>query len=163
MLFYIKSFVLILLLGPVTASFALPAQIAIFPHAEKEANGPHLSAQGMKDAKALQNFILTAENLKPDVVIANSTPAQRALGSIETCGLISQALKIDLHSNFLESQYAKMIQTVLTNPKYTGRKVLICWDKHDIQAMSDLIEAKQKPSVSRLNPPGYSLGYLFKW
>ena len=60
------------------SSFALPAQIIVFPHAEKAKNSPHLSSQGITDARILQNFIMTSPQYKPDAVIANRTPHQRA-------------------------------------------------------------------------------------
>lgn len=144
-----------------TCSFAVPSQIIIFPHAEKAINSPHLSTKGVADAHILQNFILNSPQLKPDIIIANRTPNQRALGSIETCGPIAQELNITLQKYFLESEYKQMIQAVLTKPRYKNKKILICWDKHDIVSIASSIQANEHVQESSLNPSGYASGNLF--
>ncbi|MBV8802325.1 MAG: hypothetical protein JO131_05070 [Gammaproteobacteria bacterium] len=141
-------------------SFSLPTQIIIFPHAEKAINSPHLSAKGIADAQILQNFIMNSPQLKPNIVIANRTPNQRALGSIETCQPIAKKLDLSLQTDFLESEYKKMIEMLLTNPSYTNKKVLICWDKHDMASIASSIK-KYNVTETTLNPKGYEAGNLF--
>lgn len=157
-----KSLILLMLMGIHTLAFSLPAKIMLFPHAQKEINGPHLSAQGQVEADALKSYILNTAALRPDIIIANSTPHQRALGSIETCGPIAKAFKLTFETNFLESQYPEMIQAVLNNPKYSHKNILICWDQHHIPAITQLIESQHHLPVVALHPPGFYPGYLIQ-
>jgi hypothetical protein len=158
-----KKTLLLIGLFSSTMSFALPTQLIIFPHAEKATHSPHLSMQGIIDATNLKHFILASAQLKPDVIIANRTPNNRALGSIETCSLIANTLHLSLQTDFLESEYQKMIQTILTDSKYDNKKILVCWDKHDMASMKELIKTQNHVEATVLTPEGYATGdfYIF--
>lgn len=160
-MFIKKCFFIGLLILSVQA-FAMPSQIIIFPHADKEIYGPHLSIQGVSHAQMLKRFILHSDMYRPNIVIANSTPQQRALGSIETCQPIANSLNASFHSQFLRSQAADMMAKVLTDPDYDHKKILICWDKRDIPTMKELIiKANKSMQITILQPSGYVPGYLF--
>lgn len=158
-----KNLIFFILMSIHIVAFALPAKIIIFPHAQKQVDSPHLSAQGKMEAAALKNYILNTGALRPDIIIANSTPHQRALGSIETCGPIAKTLKVALKTNFLESQYPSMVQALLNNPQYNHKNILICWDQHHIPAITQLIESQHQWHTAALSPHGLSPGYLIKF
>ena len=146
-----------------TTSYSYPSQIIIFPHAEKAHDSPHLSPKGSADARILLNFIINSPQLKPDIVIANRTPNQRALGSIETCQPIAKKLNVSLITDFLESEYNEMIKMVLTNAAYQNKKVLICWDKHDMTSIASSIEETKQAQKISLTPKEYEPGIYFSF
>jgi hypothetical protein len=140
--------------------FADPAEIILFPHAEKAMNSPHLSDKGIAEANTLEAYI-DSKQFKPDIVIANRTPHQRALGSIETCNPIAKSSQTSVQASFLESEYKQMIQTVLNNPTFQNKKIFICWDKRDLEGIKTLIKTEKNIDATPLKPEGYAAGYLF--
>jgi broad specificity phosphatase PhoE len=122
-----------------------PAQIVLFRHAEKpgtadldEAGGdPHLSTRGYCRAAAI-GVNLAASEPKPDLVIATqvSTNSSRP---IETVTPLAQKLGLNIHSKYSDKQYAELAQELLSDPKYAGKHIAVCWHHGKIPELAQAL------------------------
>ncbi len=135
----------------VTIVEALPAQVIIIRHGEKNPANGQLLPKGQSRAGALAAYLTELDPSStnppllqfgpPDVIFA-SRPAQHSddqtIRCIQTVVTTAEKLKLPVHSPFAPLQEKKMANLVLNNPRYDGKNVLICWH-HTL--IADLIEA----------------------
>jgi len=136
-------------------ALATPAQVIIIRHAEKQKNGNDLSARGFQRADALVGlFERDSDVLKfglPAAIYAmeprnSGTSGETSLRAIETIQPLASALNLPIHSDYVKSDYAAMVQEIMTDPAYNGRMVLICWEHKVIPPMAEAFGASQVPS-----------------
>jgi hypothetical protein len=125
-----------LLLSLTASAWATPAQILIIRHGEKPATGDNLSPEGEKRAQALVHYFRTNREVTrygtPVAIFAmkpsGQDPSNRPVQTI-TPTAISLGLKI--HDKFGRDDIKDVADKILSDPKYDGKMVLICWE-HDV-------------------------------
>jgi broad specificity phosphatase PhoE len=125
------------------AAFAAPAQVIFIRHAEKPADGPELSAQGVRRANALVNFFktntaVTRYGTPAAIYAAAPKNEDSSVRSVQTVTPLARAIKITVNTDFTRGQTGKLVRDIMENPAYEGRMVLVCW-QHE-----NLVEAAQK-------------------
>jgi hypothetical protein len=121
----------------------MPAMILLVRHAEKpadEENSPHLSALGKKRAAALPELFRGTKQRPsplplPDLIFAakSSKNSQRP---VETVALLAQQLRLPVIADYDdETDVDRLVTDLLNDPRYAGKKILICW-RHD--SLADL-------------------------
>lgn len=148
-----------LLLLYVQSAFALPAQVIIVRHGEKDTVTRELTGAGVERAEALSSYF-TIPNEGPGFVgsagltnvslfkfglpvsLYAARPVEESDDFTVRCiqTLVPTALKLNLpiHSPYGPGQEKKLVQTIFKNKRYNGKNVLICWHHTFI---ADLIRA----------------------
>jgi len=125
-----------------------PRIVMIIRHAEKPdettgAKDPDLSKRGYERAAALAKVIPDRFPI-PDFLIAT----KRSKGSnrpVETITPLSQAINENIESTFSDDQFAQAANEVLTDPKFTGKVVLIAWHHGKIPDLAKALGVKDCP------------------
>lgn len=141
---------LIFFILQITTVYALPLQVIIIRHGEKAPNG-QLTPKGQSRAGALAAYLteLDPASTNPPVLLFGppqaffaSRPALHSDDDTVRCiqTLIPTALKLKLpiHSPFAPLQEQELANFILTDSRYDGKYVLICWH-HTL--IASLIEA----------------------
>jgi broad specificity phosphatase PhoE len=126
------------------AKTAGPAIVMIIRHAEKPADkDPNLSPRGYQRADALAT-VIPAHFPKPDFLIATkrSSHSDRPL---ETITPLAKAMHLEIDQKFKDDDFADLAQSVLTDPKYAGKTVLIAWHHGKIPDLAHALGAKDAP------------------
>ncbi len=131
---------------------APPWRVLIIRHGEKpgdpcidgSADGPNLSSRGYERAEALAADVPTQFG-RPDFIIA--TQATRSSNRpIETITPLSKAIAVAIDHKHSNDNYDKVAADILSNPKYAGKQVLICWHHGKIPELTVLLRGQ--PPVS---------------
>jgi len=125
-----------------------PSLIMIIRHGEKPdetsgAKDPNLTPQGYARAKALAT-VIPDHFPKPDFLFA----AKKSKGSdrpVETITPLAQALDEPIDSKFKADAVDDLAHVVLSDPKYAGKVVLICWHHEKIPDLAKALGAKDAP------------------
>jgi broad specificity phosphatase PhoE len=121
-----------------------PRLVMIIRHGEKpEGKDPNLSPKGYERAQALATVI--PDNFaRPDFLFATkkSKDSERP---IETITPLSKALGEPIDEQFSDDQVAELAHQVLTDPKYNGKVVLICWHHGKIPDLAKDLGATDAP------------------
>jgi phosphohistidine phosphatase SixA len=125
-----------------------PHIVMIIRHAEKpdETDGekdPNLSKAGFARADALAQ-VIPDHFPHPDFLIAT----KRSKGSnrpIETITPLSKALHEDIETTFKDEEYTQVAHSVLTDPKYAGKTVLIAWHHGKIPELAKALGVSNGP------------------
>lgn len=150
---------------------ALPAQVIIIRHGEKNAFG-QLTPKGQTRVEALASYLTIIDgsttnpplfNVGPPSVLFAARPVQFSDDNTVRCiqSLIPTALKLQLpvHSPYGPHQETQIAQLVLNDPRYNGKSVLICWHHTFI---ADLIRAFGYIPFSGIVPT-YPVRYDLVW
>lgn len=137
---------LLLSILPQLALVAMPAQVIIVRHAEKDPVSRQLiNPQGLERPAALTYYLTQTDYLLnfglPVVIFASrSIPISDRIvpRTIETMMPVAEFLSLPIHSPYNGYQVHEMANFVLTNPRYNGKNVLICWNHSSI---FDLVNA----------------------
>jgi hypothetical protein len=146
-----KFFVLFLLFITLGSALeALPAQVILIPHAEKEPESVKLSLLGQERAAALALYFLgTPDVMKfgPPVAIFAQKPGpqDKSLRSIETVNPLAKTLNLQPNVEYENMEYLEMATAVLSNPAYSGKAVLICWEQQAIPEIARAFGAIDAP------------------
>ncbi len=122
--------------------------VFIIRHAEKpdETDGkknPDLSERGFQRADALAK-IIPDHFSRPDFLIAT----EKSKGSnrpVETITPLAKALHEKIESSFKDDAFAQVAHAVLTDPKYSGKVVLIAWHHGKIPDLAKALGVKNAP------------------
>jgi hypothetical protein len=125
--------------------YALPAQVIVIRHGEKDPVSRQLTQQGQERAGALAYYLTETDYLlnfgPPSVIFASrSVPISDRLvpRTIETIMPTAQLLQLPVHIPFNGYQVTQMASLVLSDPRYDGKNIVICWNHSSIH---DLINA----------------------
>ncbi len=147
----LRLLILFILLSPVPALLAQPAQVLIIRHGEKppEKSAVSLSLKGRERAMALAPFLTeTPELLRhglPAALFATKiAPDDLSHRPQETITPLSQHLNLPIQADCIDKEYARLAQHILANPSYRGKTVLICWN-HTPQLTAALGVRPQPP------------------
>lgn len=129
---------------------AQPSQVLIIRHAEKpDDDSIHLSPEGKKRAEALPRLFLKSPNRpeafpKPDFVFATKT-STHSNRPVETVTPLARALNLDINARFKDGEVTQLATELLTNPRYKGKTVLVCWHHGKIPELAQKLEAEDVP------------------
>lgn len=154
-----KILIFLLLLLYLGTGYALPGQVIIIRHGEKNTVTGELTGAGIERVEALSSY-LTQPNNGPgfvglaglsNVVLFNyglpfalfaSRPVHHSDDFTVRCiqTLVPTALKLNLpiHSPYGPGQEQQLAQSILNDPLFDGKNIVICWHHTFIAA---LIEA----------------------
>lgn len=142
---YILQFALYCVAACPGVIYALPAQVTIVRHAEKDPVTRGLTQQGLERAAALAYYLTQTNyllNFGPPAAIfaSRSVPISDRLvpRTIETMMPTAEFIKLPIHSPFNGFQVNEIANLVLTSSKYNGKNILICWNHSSIH---DLLNA----------------------
>jgi broad specificity phosphatase PhoE len=104
-----------------------PKQILLMRHAEKpdDPTDPHLSDAGRARAEKLADYVPKNPEV-PDFLCA-SAPSKNSVRPIETITPLSKKIGVSIDSTIADQDCPVLAQELLTDPKYDGKLVLICW------------------------------------
>ncbi len=129
-----------------------PAQIILIRHGEQPDNNknPHLSNAGLQRANDLVPFIRTDPQMTrygaPVALFATrTTKHDTGVRTQETLVPLAKALKLPIQNPFLGSHYAELAKAILSNPAYSGKTVLICWNHENIPQLTAALGIKPEP------------------
>ncbi len=134
----------LLLCAPMTGQ---PREILIIRHAEKpvSADSPNLTARGYARAAALVQFF-SASFDTPDYLFATQV-SKRSNRPVETVTPLATALHLGLDSTVADADYASLAQEILTNPKYVGKLLIVCWHHGNIPALAKALGIVDPPET----------------
>lgn len=139
--------VIVALSAFVTPLVAIPAQVIIIRHGEKDAAG-NLSQKGLERAGALAPYFAYTQSLITygppfSIFAARPTPntppysadenTQRCL---QTVSPTAQFLSLVIHSGYARFEEPQLADFVLNNPNYNGKNVLVCWHHEAIRNLA---------------------------
>ncbi len=134
------------------SSLPQPAQIILIRHADKPADpaDPHLSPAGVKRAGQLVPFVTTdpamiSIGLPVAVFATRTTRDANGVRTQETVAPLAKALKLPVLAPYLGKDYAKLAKSVLANPAYAGKTVLICWNHEEIPQLAAALGVTPEP------------------
>lgn len=141
----LRSLILIYVTLLPAISQALPAQVIIIRHAEKDPVTRNLTEQGQERAGALAYYLTETDYLLnyglPFALFASrSVPISDRLvpRTIETLMPTGELLQLPVHSPFNGFQVNEMADLILNSRKYDGKNIVICWNHSSIH---DLLNA----------------------
>ena len=120
----------------------------IIRHAEKPPGAkaekdPNLSSRGYERASALAK-VIPERFPKPDFLIATKR-TKSSNRPVETITPLSTALHEPIESTFKDEAFERLAHSVLTNPKYAGKVVLIAWHHGKIPELAKALGVKDAP------------------
>lgn len=138
------------------AAYALPAQVIIVRHGEKNTVTRELTGAGVERVEALASYF-TDPNGGPGFVgnagLSNVTLFNYGLPAglfaarpvhhsddftvrcIQTLAPVALVLNLPIHSGYAPGQEQQLVETIFNNPLYDGKSVLICWHHTFIAAL----------------------------
>ena len=123
---------------------ATPAEIILIRHGEKPDVGDELNEQGRERAKELVDFFLKDSRVlhfgTPAAIYAmkpKPRTAESSVRPIETVTPLAEKLHLKINTSYTKKQIEPLVKSILENPAYDDKMVLICWE-HD--AILDIVE-----------------------
>src|SRR4051794_31238422 len=127
---------------------APPREGVIIRHAEKpDGDSIHLSPEGRRRAEVLPRLFEPPRPdpfPKPDFIFATKQSAH-SNRPVETVTPLAQTLHLDVNAHFENDEYPKLADELLTNPRYTGKVVLVCWHHGTIPELAKKLKAQDVP------------------
>ena len=134
------------------ASGAPPAQIILLRHGEKpdDADAEHLSARGKERALALVSLLGRGAPLTHNAPVAalyatRITKHNRSQRTGETLAPLSKDLALPVNMAYDSDNYSLLVRSVLNNPAYSGKTVIVCWTHHDIAQLAAAFGVRPGP------------------
>ena len=141
-----------MVLGTLQAASAQPAQVILIRHGEKPANpeAAHLSKEGQKRAKELVPFLttnpaLTNFGLPVALYATHTTKHGHGIRTQETLAPLAKKLHLPIQTPSLAEDYAGLAKSILSNPAYRGKTVLICWVHDSIPQLAAALGVNPEP------------------
>src|SRR5262249_8728985 len=137
-------------LCPAQDAKTYPAHILIIRHAEKPTNDSvDLSPRGKERARALSNLFTKSESRPrklptPDFIFA-TRDSRRSHRPKETVKPLAKVLDLKINDDYVNEDFAKLAQALLSDPKYAGKTVLICWRHGTIPDLAAKLKATDAP------------------
>ena len=142
-LFYILSYFICLTIG--LKVYALPGQVIVVRHGEKDPVSRQLTEEGQERAGALAYFLTETDYLlqfgQPYAIFASrSIPVSDRLvpRTIETIMPTAELLQLPVHTPFSGYQVNEIADLILNSKQYNGKNIVICWNHSSIH---DLLNA----------------------
>ncbi|MHB2015960.1 MAG: histidine phosphatase family protein [Candidatus Xenobia bacterium] len=118
-----------------------PARIIILRHGEKpdDSTDPNLAPQGEQRAQALANVI--PQDYPNVSYIFASAPSKHSERPLETITPTAQKLGLSVNDQYADKDYSSLAQSILGNPQYDGKTIVICWHHGEIPALTQALGA----------------------
>jgi broad specificity phosphatase PhoE len=122
-----------------------PHIIMIIRHAEKtgEKSDSDLSKKGYERANALAT-VFPAHFPRPDYLIATKR-SKNSNRPVETITPLSKVLHEEIEAKYKDKEFDKLAHELLTDPKYTGKTLLIAWHHGKLPELAKALGAKDVP------------------
>jgi phosphohistidine phosphatase SixA len=132
-------------------------QILLFRHAEKADDplDPHLSPAGRDRALKIAQYIPDTFG-RPDFLFA-SAASQHSVRPIETLQPLSGACGIPINTEFADQDYSALAHEILSNDRYEGKRLVICWHHGNIPSLARALGAKPGSYPDPWNPAVFNL------
>lgn len=134
-----------------TGRVSRPKTVLIVRHAEKpaDATDPGLSAEGKKRADALPDlFRKTAGRPDPfptpDFVIT-AKASKNSDRPVQTITPLAKGLKLEVDAGYTSDDPTKLAEELLTDRKYDGKVVLVCWRHGKVTDLATALGATGVP------------------
>ncbi len=133
-------------------SAAQPAQIILLRHAEKPADEGDLglSPRGEDRARALVGLLGRGSVYTTNAPVAalyatRVTKRNRSQRTGETLAPLATDLALPVNTQFSSGDYAALASSLLSNPAYRGRTVIICWTHSELARLALALGVKPRP------------------
>jgi phosphohistidine phosphatase SixA len=109
-----------------------PKTILVMRHAEKpdDSNDPNLSKAGHVRAIRLASYI-PEKIVQPDFIMASAVSHSSAR-PYETVRPLSKVTSLGVDATIVDDDYKTLANELLTNTKYAGKQVVVCWHHGNI-------------------------------
>lgn len=126
----------------------LPRRILIIRHAEKPApkDPPDtgLTPRGVQRANALA-MVISARYPHIDYLFSSAS-TRTSMREVLTLKPLARKLGLPIDSSYANTSYNQLAQSLLTDPRYAGKTILICWNHRQIPQFAQALGAS--PPVS---------------
>lgn len=129
-----------------------PARVLILRHAEKideDLNSVLLSPRGDERAAALEQLFVKSKGRpeplsRPDFIFAgkNKKSSHRPVITVTP---LAKSLKLEINAEYISEEPKKLADELLTNKKYDGKTILICWRHSTLPELATLLKATNAP------------------
>jgi len=118
-------------------------RILIMRHAEKPdyPDDPNLTPAGFSRAQTLPKFILEQYG-KPDYIFAAAN-SKKSMRPCETAAPLSQATGVPVDASFRDKDYKQLAETLLSDPRFQGKLIVVVWHHADIPELAHSLQAKE--------------------
>ncbi len=138
------------------SAYALPAQVIIVRHGEKDTITRELTGAGIERAEALSSYFtipnggpgfvgsagltnVTLFNFGMPVALYAARPVEESddftVRCIQTLVPTALKLRLPIHSPYGPGQEQQLVQSIFNSKHYDGKNVLICWHHTFIAAL----------------------------
>ena len=126
-----------------------PAEILIIRHAEKPEPEPdvHLNDRGRTRAEALPG-LFRSRFARPEFLFA-SQQSKFSNHAYETIAPLARVLDLPIDNHLPDKKYRALAKLILTDPRYRGTRVLICWHHESIPHLAQALGATGTPTKWR--------------
>ena len=124
---------------------ARPSEILLLRHAEKtEPKGDlHLSERGRARAQALPR-LFTSRFARPDFLFA-ARQSKFSNHAYETIEPLARAFGRPIDDHLPDGEYAALATLLLSDPRYRGAHVLVCWHHESLPLLATALGARGVP------------------
>lgn len=151
-----KRFLILLTMLYLGTTYALPGQVIIVRHGEKNTITGELTAAGIERVEALSSYFthpndgpgfvgsagltnVTLFNYGVPFALFAARPVQRSddftVRCIQTLVPTALTLNLPIHSPYGPGQEQQLAQSILNEPRFDGKNILICWHHTFIAAL----------------------------
>ena len=123
-----------------------PSVILLIRHGEDIGVAPHdfhLAPRGHQRAEALPK-LFGSRLPKPQVIIATRA-TKGSNRPVETVEPLARALDVPIDNRYAESDYKLLARDLLSDPRYAGKVVLVCWHHGKIPRLAKALGVKGAP------------------
>src|SRR5258708_7014299 len=121
-----------------------PVTIMLIRHAEDVGvTGADLSPRGYQRPPALPR-LFSSRLPRPDVIIATHA-SKDSNRPIETVEPLSRQLHVPIDDRFRDNDYQALAHALLTDARYTGKVVLVCWHHGKIPNLAKALGVTTAP------------------
>jgi broad specificity phosphatase PhoE len=123
----------------------MPAQVLLFRHAEKpnDETNPGLSPRGQIRAAALAVYLPSVFG-HPSHLIA-SRRSDKSDRPAQTLKPLSDVLRMPIDTRFENSDFKNLARELLTDPRYQGAQIAICWHHGEIPGLAQALNVPDAP------------------
>lgn len=137
--------------SPEVVGKALPRHVLLIRHAEKpdDERVTGLGPVGKRRAAALPELFRKSESRPdpfptPDFIFAASA-SKRSDRSAETVAPLARALGLEVDTRFANEQHAELAALLLSDRRYEGKTVLVCWHHGTLPELAEELGASGVP------------------
>jgi broad specificity phosphatase PhoE len=140
-----------------------PSLLLLMRHAEKPADpvDPDLSPAGLQRAQKLADYIPDTFGAL-DFLLASAI-SRHSARPYETIKPLSKKIGVPIDSSCADNDYGAFASALLSDPRYSGKKVLVAWHHGNIPSMADALGAPTGQYPNPWDPAVFNLILKFDW